>query len=122
MEIEYYYKNKRFKDEGLIIRVTTDSGIIKAICPKNPLAIWAITFGKHLTPVFNLDMTPLMVEYTRNEGKAPVIGQLLYDISKRRIAKHYSSFSSSGRPRTMKFKDWISTTTSMEFKGKVKII
>ena len=122
MEIEYYYKNKRFKDESLIIRVTTDSGIIKAICPKNPLAIWAITFGKHLTPVFNLDMIPLMVEYTRNEGKAPVIGQLLYDISKRRIAKQYSSFSSSGRPRTMKFKDWISTTTSMEFKGKVKII
>ena len=122
MDIEYYYKNKKFKDEGLIIRVTTDSGIIKAICPKNPLAIWAITFGKHLTPVFNLDMTPLMVEYTRNEGKAPVIGQLLYDLSKRRIAKQYSSFSSSGRPRTMKFKDWISTTTSMEFKGKVKII
>lgn len=122
MEIEYYNGSTKHTDEGVQIRIKTDSGFIRAVCPKNPLAIWAITFGKHLTPVFNLDMTPLMVEYTRNEGKAPVIGQLLYDLSKRRIAKQYSSFSSSGRPRTMKFKDWISTTTSMEFKGKVKII
>ena len=42
MEIEYYYKNKKFKDEGQIIRVTTDTGIVKAVCPKNPLAVWAI--------------------------------------------------------------------------------
>lgn len=121
MEIEYYYKNKKFKDEGQIIRVTTDYGIIKAVCPKNPLAIWAITFGKHLTPVFHLDMSPFLVEYTRNEGKAAVIGQLLYDLGKRRIVKQYTGFSRSGRSRTMKFKGWISTTT-MGFKGKVKIL
>ena len=39
MEIEYYYKNKKFKDEGMLIRVTTDYGVVKAVCPKNPLAV-----------------------------------------------------------------------------------
>jgi hypothetical protein len=66
-------------------------------------------------------MSPFLVEYTRNEGKAAVIGQLLYDLGKRRIVNQYTGFSRSGRSRTMKFKGWISTTT-MGFKGKVKIL
>lgn len=58
MELEYYYKNKKYKDEGLVINVTTDSGRVKAVCPKNPLAIWALTYGANLTPVFHMDTTP----------------------------------------------------------------
>ena len=121
MEIEYYNGSTKHKDEGIVIRFKTDSGFVKAVCPKNPLAWWAIAFGKHITPVFHLDMTPFLVEYTRNEGKAAVIGQLLYDLSKRRIVKEYPSHSRSGRVRTMRFKGWITTTYNGN-KGKVKIL
>ena len=120
MEIEYYNGRTKHKDEGVVIRIKTDSGFVKAVCPMNPLAWWAITYGKHITPVFNLDMTPLLVEYTRNDAKAAIVGQLLYDLGKRRVVKQYTSFSRSGRSRTMKFKGWISTT--MESKGKIKIL
>ena len=121
MEIEYYNGSVKHKDEGVVIRFKTDFGFVKAVCPKNPLAGWAVTYGKNITPVFHLDMSPFLVEYTRNEGKTAVVGQLLYDLGKRRIVKQYTGFSRSGRSRTMKFKGWISTTT-MGFKGKVKIL
>jgi hypothetical protein len=121
MEIEYIYKNKKFKDEGLIIRITTDSGIVKAICPKNPLAVWAVTYGKHLTPVFQLDKTPFIVEYVGKERKSTSIGQLLYDLSKRRTVKEYSTQYSTGRVVTRVFKSWIATN-SVGFKGEVKIL
>ena len=121
MEIEYYNGSTKHKDEGLMIRFKTDSGFVKAVCPKNPLAWWAVAFGKHITPVFHLDMTPFLVEYTRNEGKAVGVGQLLYDLSKRRIVKEYPSHSRSGRVRTMRFKGWITTTYNGN-KGKVKIL
>ena len=121
MEIEYYYKNKKFKDDGQIIRVTTDSGIVKAVCPKNPLAIWAITYGKHLTPVFHIDMTPFLVEYTGKTGKSTYIGQLLYDLSKHRIVKQYTRQTQTGSIKTRIFKNWISTN-SLDSKGKVRII
>lgn len=121
MEIEYIYKNTKFKDEGQIIRVTTDSGIIKAICPKNPLAVWAVTYGKHLTPVFHLDMTPFMVEYVGKERKSTSVGQLLYDLSKRRTVKEYSTQYSTGRVVTRVFKNWI-PTCSPGFKGEIKIL
>lgn len=121
MEIEYIYKNKKFKDEGQIIRITTNSGIIKAICPKNPLAIWAVTYGQHLTPVFHLDMTPFMVEYVGKERKSTSIGQLLYDLSKRRTVKEYSTQYPTGRVVTRVFKSWIGTY-SLCFKGEVKIL
>ena len=121
MEIEYIYKNKKFKDEGLIIRITTDSGIVKAICPKNPLAVWAVTYGKHLTPVFQLDMTPFIVEYVGKERKSTSLGQLLYDLSKRRTVKEYSTQYSTGRVVTRVFKSWVATN-SVGFKGEVKIL
>ena len=121
MEIEYYYKNKKYKDEGQIIRVTTDFGIVKAVCPKNPLAVWAITYGKHLTPVFHLDMEPFLVEYTGDVRKPRNIGQLLYDLSKRRIVKQYTSISPAGNAKTRIFSNWISTI-SLDSKGKVRII
>lgn len=121
MEIEYIYKNKKFKDEGQIIRITTDSGIVKAICPKNPLAVWAVTYGQHLTPVFHLDMTPFMVEYIGKERKTTSIGQLLYDLSKRRTVKEYSTHYSTGRIVTRVFKNWINTCPK-GFKGEVKIL
>ena len=121
MEIEYYNGSTKHKDDGIVIRFKTDSGFVKAVCPKNPLAWWAVAFGKHIVPVFNMDMTPFLVEYTRNEGKMAVVGQLLYDLSKRRIVKEYTSYSRSGRARTMKFKGWI-TTTCLGTKGKIKII
>ena len=121
MEIEYYNGSTKHKDEGIVIRFKTDSGFVKAVCPKNPLAWWVVAFGKNIVPVFHLDMTPFLVEYTRNEGKMAVVGQLLYDLSKHRIVKEYHSYSRSGRARTMKFKGWISTTT-MKFKGKIKIL
>ena len=121
MEIEYYYKNKKFTDEGQIIRVTTDSGIVKAVCPKNPLAVWAIAYGKHLTPVFHLDMEPFLVEYTGKTGKSTDVGQLLYDLSKRRVVKQYTTQSPSGNIKYRIFKNWISTS-SFNSKGKVKII
>lgn len=121
MEIEYYYKNKKFKDEGVLIRVTTDSGVVRAICPKNPLAIWAVTYGKHLTPVFHLDLTPFMVEYIGKDRKSSSIGQLLYDLSKHRTVKEYSTQYSTCRVVTRVFKRWISTY-STGFKGEVKIL
>ena len=121
MEIEYYYKNKKFKDEGVQIRVTTDSGVVKAVCPKNPLAVWAITYGKHLTPVFHLDMEPFLVEYSGDVRKPRNIGQLLYDLSKRRIVKQYTCLSSAGNAKTRIFSNWISTS-SLDSKGKVRII
>lgn len=121
MEIEYYYKNKKFKDECVLIRVTTDSGVVRAICPKNPLAIWAVTYGKHLTPVFHLDLTPFMVEYIGKDRKSSSIGQLLYDLSKHRTVKEYSTQYSTGRVVTRVFKRWISTY-STGFKGEVKIL
>lgn len=121
MEIEYYNGCTKHKDEGVVIRIKTDSGFVKAVCPKTPLACWAVAFGKHITPVFHLDMTPFLVEYTRNDGKKAVVGQLLYDLSKRRILKEYPSHSRSGRARTMKFKGWI-TTTYVGTAGKIQII
>ena len=121
MDIEYYNGSTKHKDEGVVIRIKTDSGFVKAVCPKNPLAWWAVAFGKNIVPVFNMDMTPFLVEYTRNEGKMAVVGQLLYDLNKRRIVKEYHSHSRSGRERTMKFKGWI-TTTCIGTKGKMKII
>ena len=121
MEIEYYYKNKKFKDEGQIIRVTTDEGIVKAVCPKNPLAVWAITYGRHLTPVFHLDMSPFLVEYTGKTGKFTNVGQLLYDLSKRRIVKQYTVQSPGGNTKTRIFKSWILTRCPDSI-GKVKII
>ena len=121
MEIEYYNGSTKHKDEGVVIRIKTDSGFVKAVYPKTPLACWAVAFGKHIIPVFHLDMTPFLVEYTRNEGKMAVVGQLLYDLSKRRIVKEYTSYSRSGRARTMKFKGWINTTC-LGNNGKIKII
>ena len=121
MEIEYYYKNKKFKDEGVQIRVTTDSGVVKAVCPKNPLAVWALTYGKYITPVFYLDMTPFLVEYTSKTGKVAKVGQLLYDLKKRRIVKEYSVLSATGCVKTRVFKNWI-TTSSLGMKGKVGIV
>ena len=121
MEIEYYNGRVKHKDEGVVIRIKTDSGFVNVVCPKNPLAWWAVTLGKHLSPVFNLDMTPFLVEYTRNDGKAAVIGQLLYDLSKHCIVKEYPSHSRSGHSRTMKFKGWI-TTSYVGPKGKMKIL
>ena len=121
MQIEYYIGNTKHTDEGVVIKVKTDSGFVTAVCPMNPLAIWAVAYGKYLTPVFHLDMTPFLVEYTRNEGKAAVIGQLLYDLNKRCVVKQYSSTTRSGRPRTLKFKGWI-TTTCICANSKVKIL
>lgn len=34
------------------------------------VAVWAIAYGKHLTPVFHLDMEPFLVEYTGKTGKS----------------------------------------------------
>lgn len=121
MEIEYYYKNKKFTDEGVIIRITTDSGIVKAVCPKNPLAIWSITYGKYLTPVFHMDMSPLLVEYTGISGKSTKVGQLLYDLSKCCIVKQYQRQSPSGSTQTRVFKNWIQTQC-LDSIGKVRII
>ena len=121
MELEYYYKNKKYKDEGLVINVTTDSGRVKAVCPKNPLAIWALTYGANLTPVFHMDTTPFLVEYTGKSGKSTNVGQLLYDISKRRIVKQYTVQSSPGATKTRIFKNWI-PTINLNNKGKVMVL
>lgn len=121
MEIEYIYKNKKYKDEGMQIRVTTDSGVVKAVCPKNPLAFWAITYGKHLTPVFHLDMEPFLVEYSGDVRKPRNIGQLLYDLSKRRIVKQYTVQSPTGSIKNRIFVNWIPTCV-LDSKGKVKIL
>lgn len=103
------------------VRVTTDSGVVKALCPKNPLAVWALTYGKHITPVFHMDMTPFLVEYTSKTGKVEKVGQLLYDLKKRLIVKEYSVQSATGCVRTRVFKSWI-TTSSLGLKGKVVIL
>ena len=60
MVIEYTYKNRRFKDDSMCVTVRTDWGTIKGLCPKNPLAVWTRTIDRYLSPVFNLDMTPIM--------------------------------------------------------------
>ena len=121
MDIEYYYMNKKFKDEGVIIRVTTDSGIVKAVCPKNPLAIWAITYGKKLSPVFHLDMTPFMVEYAGDVRKPRNVGQLLYDLGKRRTVKKYEKHLSTGVSKTRIFKSWLKTSC-LKLKGEIVIL
>ena len=55
MEIEYYNGSTKHKDEGIVIRFKTDSGFVKAVCPKNPLAWWVVAYGKNIVPVFHLN-------------------------------------------------------------------
>lgn len=82
----------------------------------------AITYGRHLTPVFHLDMSPFLVEYTGKTGKFTNVGQLLYDLSKRRIVKQYTVCASpGGNTKTRIFKSWILTKCPDSI-GKVKII
>ena len=121
MEIEYYYDRKKFKDEGVIVRVKTDSGIVKAVCPKNPLAIWAVMYGKHITPLFHLDMTPFLVQYSGDVRRPRNVGQLLYDLSKRRIVKQYSIPTVTGVPKVRIFESWLSVV-SVKNIGKVMIL
>ena len=60
-------------------------------------------------------------EYTSKTGKVAKVGQLLYDLKKRRIMKEYSVLSATGCVKTRVFKNWI-TTSSLGLKGKVVIL
>lgn len=120
MVIEYTYKNRRFKDDSMCVTVRIDWGTIKGLCPKNPLAVWTLTIDRYLSPIFNLDMTPIMVYYTNEKGTSQSMGQLLYDIKRRRVVQRYTYRLSNGSIQTRVLKEFIGTSYP-GLKGVVKI-
>ena len=104
----------------MCVTVRTDWGTIKGLCPKNPLAVWTLVIDRHLSPVFNLDITSIMVYYTNLKGTALSMGQLLYDVKKRRVVKQYTYKLSNGSIQTRVLKEFVGTSC-MGLKGVVKI-